>query len=33
MMIASYEDIKIYIFLWLAVKLWLKENDLRKNNP
>ena len=31
---AGYEDTKIPIFHWLAVKLWLKEDDdLHTNNP
>ena len=32
LIIAGYEDIKISIFHQLAVKLWLKENDLHTNN-
>ena len=33
LIIAGYEDIKISIFYWLAVKLWLKEDDdLHTNN-
>ena len=34
MIIARYEDVTIYIFQSLAVKLWLKENDdLHTNSP
>ena len=34
LIIAGYEDIKLSIFLQLAVKLWLKEiYDFHKNNP
>ena len=33
MIIAGYEDLKISILHKLAVKLWLKDDDLHRNNP
>ena len=34
LIITGYEDIKISVFYWLDVKLWLKANeDQHTNNP